>query len=181
MAVIAPPQPSAGAACVFEAEELLSPEAFVSQLDELATRLAEAYAKEDLPVMATLKQELQKFESQKKMHLRGSCVTSNLKLDLHSLIVYHNAIVRLDGHIGLAIGLTCATGLDDNFQCAASTLAIGRGRFLKPVRVYAPELVLGVEFTLGGDGAGSCEATLVYESGAFLSGTKMCEMGLSSF
>ncbi|GAA5878451.1 hypothetical protein JCM1840_002589 [Sporobolomyces johnsonii] len=233
MAGLAPPQPSAGAACVFEAEELLSPEAFVRQLEEVATRHAEASAKGDLPARATLAQELQKFGSQKKMHLRGSCVTycyegewpppgaeyssapwtsddlsftllspsleettrrvlsssSNLKLDLHSFIVKSNAVVQLNGHIGLAQGLVTPFRLTpdgDSFHRVAYTLALatrpsGHGFDKKPVRVYAPDLILGVELTLGADGAGSCEASLVYESEAFLSGTKMCEMGVSRF
>ncbi|GAA5878316.1 hypothetical protein JCM1840_002377 [Sporobolomyces johnsonii] len=223
MADTAPPQPSAGAAWVFSTEKLLSPAAFMRQLDELATRHAKASAEKD-PASETLLQELRTFGSQKKMHLQGSCVTyvsrenlisdfderksftllspsleettlhvltsdSVLKLDRRSLKVKRNAVVQLNGHIGIAHGLafpSTPTQGGDPFNRVAYTLAVATRTSdwdydSKSVRVYAPDLILGVEVTSRGGGAGSCQANLVYESGAFFSGTKMCEMGLSRF
>ncbi|GAA5895278.1 hypothetical protein JCM5296_002029 [Sporobolomyces johnsonii] len=229
MADTATSQPSTGAAWVFSTEKLLSPAAFVRQLDELATRHAKASAEKD-PASETLLQELRTFVSQKKMHLRESCVdyryegdahmgteyssvgdkflnfalmspssmettrhiltsVSALKLDQRSFKIKNNAVVQLNGHIGLAQGLVTPlppTQEGESFKRVAYTLGweartSGYGSDRKPVRVYAPDLILGIKLALRGEGAGSYEATLVYESGAFFSGTKMCEMGLSRF
>ncbi|GAA5878447.1 hypothetical protein JCM1840_002588 [Sporobolomyces johnsonii] len=215
MADTAGSQSSADVACVFEAEELLSPEDYLRQLDDLARQYVTAFERRD-PASETLWRRLESFGFYTKMYLPNQCFgyesrrnnlsdeedmrwfavlgpslarttrrvlsRPHIKLELRLLRVDSHAIVRLDGHSGFAKDLFDAPRAThsqgpESFQRAASMLAAAT---TGTIRVYAPGLVVSTAMVRA-DEPGQCHAILVYESGAFLSGTKMCEMGLSRF